>query len=951
MPNFTASVERTLNEKLGEQPSLLDFLAVPDARGVDDAAINSASTTLNSATAAFTLDDVGKLVMVRGAGSAGAALCTTIAAYISATQVTLTAAASSTVSGKHLDIATDSTAAINAACENTIARCAGRLGGVLHLTPGIYGVTDQINIASVVHLRLEAHGATLLAMAPISGAVLKIFNGSFTMVENLMIDSNLLAEYSLWIDTDNTAAAGAPTGVSVQNHLVNVQAVRALVENVRVASSLVNNYEADTTRFTGCRFQGAPKNVGVHSSNSVRLIFDGSTTFGRYTTAGNPASDFPDYNIYVENGGVSLRGVTMEQAQQFDIFLGVGSFLRVDDLYTESNKIIQTDFQGSLPYAILLDYIVQNASYAGTVIDWNMNCKVVMRGCRLGGDVSFTFLKAGSTEEGSEFAAGRGFIGAAAYKLRHITSKDEQIPQALTVSGAKALYTDLVIDGSDNTKVTSAGNPFSASNVGDVLQITGGTGFTVQDVVIYTVDGSHHAFCTASLGTLGSTGGQATVGGRELSLLNLDGYPNSFPVKFWSLNKASTIRNIASIEGETTGEDIVSGSKGDLVFKTKTLITDTSLAERLRLYSSGELQLQASGKLAWKVSSDLDTWLRAVNVRQVQTNAELTVMRANTTDLSFSTLKDSADAYDRWFLNANGDEWRGPGNAAQDIKGPYRRGVGVLGIDGRLILAAASGTDTFFDCLVTGESFARLYIVGEGTGFSIYGGAGGAQDIRIYRSGTSELSLDNHLKLTGSYVLTAAGPTDGTALSLLNRRQIAWGGGAYILEDASNDLYIGVASAAGLKLVHGTQKVYAAADFQVIGNLMNNAGTLIDSSGHVILNTESASLPVSTDGSKKLVTSSVSSYRTLLDVYAKSDVDTALAGKVDLAAGYGDTTNGYKVAGTKVVGAQGASVADVTGTAGGTYTGTEQTIINDLVSQLNALLARVRASTGHGLIA
>ena len=51
-----------------------------------------------------------------------------------------------------------------------------------------------------------------------------------------------------------------------------------------------------------------------------------------------------------------------------------------------------------------------------------------------------------------------------------------------------------------------------------------------------------------------------------------------------------------------------------------------------------------------------------------------------------------------------------------------------------------------------------------------------------------------------------------------------------------------------------------------------------------------------------------------------------------------NTAGEYRVAGTPVVGAQGAAVADATDAA-------------SAITQLNALLARLRAATGHGLIA
>ncbi len=73
-------------------------------------------------------------------------------------------------------------------------------------------------------------------------------------------------------------------------------------------------------------------------------------------------------------------------------------------------------------------------------------------------------------------------------------------------------YTDLVIDGTTNTKCTSAGNPFTSAHVGNIINITGGTGFTVQRVQVISV-AAGAATCDKSLGTLSSTGGTGNLGG------------------------------------------------------------------------------------------------------------------------------------------------------------------------------------------------------------------------------------------------------------------------------------------------------------------------------------------------------------------------------------------------------------------------------------------------------
>ena len=74
-------------------------------------AARHALTLAGTPTAAFTSADVGKTVMIAGAGAAGIDLITTISAYVSASHVTTTAAASATVSGVEAIYGTSDTAA------------------------------------------------------------------------------------------------------------------------------------------------------------------------------------------------------------------------------------------------------------------------------------------------------------------------------------------------------------------------------------------------------------------------------------------------------------------------------------------------------------------------------------------------------------------------------------------------------------------------------------------------------------------------------------------------------------------------------------------------------------------------------------------------------------------------------------------------------------------------
>jgi len=73
-------------------------------------------------------------------------------------------------------------------------------------------------------------------------------------------------------------------------------------------------------------------------------------------------------------------------------------------------------------------------------------------------------------------------------------------------------WTDLAIHASDNTKVKSTATAFTAADVGNVLQITAGTGFTVGSFVILSgPDGSGYVTVDAAIGTVGSTSGTGHI--------------------------------------------------------------------------------------------------------------------------------------------------------------------------------------------------------------------------------------------------------------------------------------------------------------------------------------------------------------------------------------------------------------------------------------------------------
>ncbi len=126
--------------------------AMRDCNTVADAAITNGSSTLTSATANFASADVGKAIIVQGAGLNAHAnnLSTTITAFTNSTTVTLGTAASVTVTNARTTYGTDDTVAIQAAIDAAVAA----------------GIADGTNYAEV----LFSAGEYMVAGPVVQGA-------------------------------------------------------------------------------------------------------------------------------------------------------------------------------------------------------------------------------------------------------------------------------------------------------------------------------------------------------------------------------------------------------------------------------------------------------------------------------------------------------------------------------------------------------------------------------------------------------------------------------------------------------------------------------------------------------------------------------------------------------------------------------------------------------------
>jgi len=97
--------------------NLTSFGAVADAREIRDAAIVASTNVLTSVSAPFAAEDVGKPIVIGGAGASGAKLKTTIASFVAPTEVTLADSAATTVTAAGAAFGTDCGPALDSALD------------------------------------------------------------------------------------------------------------------------------------------------------------------------------------------------------------------------------------------------------------------------------------------------------------------------------------------------------------------------------------------------------------------------------------------------------------------------------------------------------------------------------------------------------------------------------------------------------------------------------------------------------------------------------------------------------------------------------------------------------------------------------------------------------------------------------------------------------------------
>ena len=130
------------------------YNARPDAQMASDGAMTSGSPVLTSASGPFKVSDLGKAIIVGGAGASGGVLQSTISTFTSPSQVSLSGSASTTTSGAGVLWGTDNRAAIQSAIAGSSSET------IAWAAPGSYMVTCPGSGNPAINL--FTFGATLM---------------------------------------------------------------------------------------------------------------------------------------------------------------------------------------------------------------------------------------------------------------------------------------------------------------------------------------------------------------------------------------------------------------------------------------------------------------------------------------------------------------------------------------------------------------------------------------------------------------------------------------------------------------------------------------------------------------------------------------------------------------------------------------------------------------------
>jgi hypothetical protein len=228
--------------------------------------ITSGLNAFTSATAAWTAADVGKVILIAGAGTAGAPLNTTIATFVSSTSITTTASAATTVTTAVFAYGTDDTAAFNSAISAVSSS-----GGNIWLPAGnyIFSSTLTIDPTKCSLIGPGSNDVTLIPTTAITGDAFRITEVTFVAT----IQSNRFGGFTVDGTFAGVGSCGWHYGDTIGGELNDL-----VVQNFKTtgAKGIWMDNRTNWTERT-CWYR-----VWVNN-NTIGVLFDvngGTTSFG-----------------------------------------------------------------------------------------------------------------------------------------------------------------------------------------------------------------------------------------------------------------------------------------------------------------------------------------------------------------------------------------------------------------------------------------------------------------------------------------------------------------------------------------------------------------------------------------------------------------------------------------------------------------------------------------------
>jgi hypothetical protein len=259
-----------------------------------DIAMASGSTTATSASG-WVVGDVGKYIIVAGAGAGGTTLVTTIASFTDSTHVVLTAANASggAIAGKNAEYGNDDATAINSAIAAAVA--AG--GATVYIPGGKICMISQLNMTNItIGITLRGEGISSSRLMPLQTAAYSTTAGhviDLTGSEQLILEDFQVGSFQ--------GLAVAATGIfmaQVSSNVANHIRLNRIYISGQYSGATLYDYGAPSWDAYSSDFYNYAPGAGNHGVAYLTAsnAFSYTSAFTTVATGAQSASDMHFFN-------------------------------------------------------------------------------------------------------------------------------------------------------------------------------------------------------------------------------------------------------------------------------------------------------------------------------------------------------------------------------------------------------------------------------------------------------------------------------------------------------------------------------------------------------------------------------------------------------------------------------------------------------------------------------